>query len=78
MSDLEDRLRAGLRAEAQRTQPQHLRELQVPARRRGAARRWLAPAAALVAVAVIATVIGVVAGGRHDSGPVRRSRRCPP
>jgi hypothetical protein len=71
MSDLEDRLRAGLRAEAQRTQPQHLRELQVPARRRGGARRWLAPAAALVAVAVIATVVGVVAGDRHDSGPAR-------
>jgi hypothetical protein len=78
MSDLEDRLRAGLRAEAQRTQPQHLRELQVPARRRGAPRRWLAPAAALVAVAVIATVIGVVAGGRHDSGPVRRSLSASP
>jgi hypothetical protein len=73
MSDLEDRLRAGLRAEAQRTQPQHLRELQVPARRRGGARRWLAPAAALVAVAVVATVIGVVAGDRHDSGPASLS-----
>ncbi len=73
MSDLEDRLRAGLRAEAQRTQPQHLRELQIPARRRGPARRWLAPAAALVAVALIATVIGVVAGDRHDSGPARPS-----
>ena len=73
MTDLEDRLRAGLRAEAQRTQPQHLRVLQVPARRGGGARRWLAPAAALVAVGLVATLIGVVAGGRLDPGPARSS-----
>ena len=75
MSDLEDRLRAELRAESQRTGPQHLRDLQAPepGRRRGGTRRWLSPAAALVAVGLVATLIGVVAGDRLDSGPARSS-----
>jgi hypothetical protein len=65
VTDIETRLREGLRAEAARVQPHLLRELRVPARRRrrGAPRRgprmlrWLAPlAAALAVVAVISAV----------------------
>jgi hypothetical protein len=68
MSDIEDRLRAELWAQAQRTQAEDLRDLQVPPRRRpaGARRRWwLAPAGAALAVAA---VVGVLAGVRGTSG----------
>jgi hypothetical protein len=68
MSDIEDRLRAELWAQSQRTQAEDLRDLQVPPRRgpAGARRRWwLAPAGAALAVAA---VVGVVAGVRGTSG----------
>jgi hypothetical protein len=68
MSDIEDRLRAELWAQAQRTQAEDLRELQVQPRREpaGARRRWwLAPAAAALAVAA---VVGVIAGVRPTAG----------
>jgi hypothetical protein len=74
MSDIEDRLRSELRAQAQRTQPEDRRDLRAPAPRPGPrarpgrrpARRalWLAPLAAAVAV------IGVIAGVQL-SVPVR-------
>jgi hypothetical protein len=66
MSDIEDRLRAELWAQAQRTQAEDLRELRVPPRRepagarrrgRGRGRYWLAPVAA--ALAVIGVIVGV-------------------
>jgi hypothetical protein len=67
MSDIEDRLRAELWAQSQRTQLDDLRELRVPApppapaRRRGRGRPryvlWLAPVAA--ALAVIGVIVGV-------------------
>jgi hypothetical protein len=63
MRDIEDRLRAELWAQAQRTQEEDLRELRVPsprtapARRRGRGRYWLAPVAA--ALAVIGVIVGV-------------------
>jgi hypothetical protein len=70
MTDIETRLREGLRAEAARVQPHLLRELRIPPRRRlrGSWRRsglwpgprmlpWLAPVAA--ALAVIAVISGV-------------------
>jgi hypothetical protein len=50
MSDIEDRLRAELWAQSQRTQAEDLRDLRVPSRPTAPARRrgrwWLAPAAA--------------------------------
>jgi len=54
MTDLEERLRHELRAAAERAQPMHLRPLQ--ARRvpgKSGSRRWLAPVAAVAAVAVV-------------------------
>ncbi|HEX5293674.1 MAG TPA: hypothetical protein VFX25_32780 [Streptosporangiaceae bacterium] len=69
MSEIEDRLRAELWAQSQRTRAEDLRELRVPspapARRPAGARRrwWLAPAAAALAVA------GVVAGVRLTAAP---------
>ena len=54
MTDLEERLRRELRAAAERAQPMHLRPLQ--ARRvpgKSGSRRWLAPVAAVAAVAVV-------------------------
>jgi hypothetical protein len=72
MSDIEDRLRAELWAQSQRTRAEDLRELRVPspapARRPAGARRrwWLAPAAAALAVAAVA---GVVAGVRLTAAP---------
>jgi hypothetical protein len=69
MSDIEDRLRAELWAQSQRTQAEDLRDLRVPSRPTAPARRrgrwWLAPAAAALAVAA---VVGVLAGVRGTSG----------
>jgi hypothetical protein len=82
MSDVEDRLRAELRARSQRIQPEHLRDLEVPPRRGSAGarrRRWLAPAVAALAVAA---VVGVLAGVRPTSGrppaPVAGTTGRPP
>jgi hypothetical protein len=86
MTDIETRLREGLRADAARVQPHLLRELRVPARRRlrGPWRRsgpllgprvlpWLAPLAAALAV------LAVIAGVRLtvDSGPPVSPRVTP-
>ena len=63
MSGIEDRLRAELWAQSQRTRAEDLRKLRVPpperARRPGHARhtRWLAPVAA--ALAAIGVIVGV-------------------
>ena len=86
MTDIETRLREGLRAEAARVQPHLLRELKVPPRRRLRApwRRpgpllgprvlpWLAPVAA--ALAVVAVIAGVRLG--VGDGPAVRPRVTP-
>jgi hypothetical protein len=64
MSDIEDRLRAELWAQSQRTQAEDLRDLRVPPQPKAPARRrrtrytlWLAPVAA--ALAVIGVIVGV-------------------
>jgi hypothetical protein len=76
MSDIEDRLRAELWVQAQRTQPQQLRELRIPPRRDPRAgpgrrlvrsRRWLVPAAAAMAIAAVA---GVLTGLRIVASPL--------
>ena len=64
MTDIENRLRDELRAEAQRAQPYMLRELRLPPRRRMAlARPWLAPLAAVIAVITVITGVRLLAGG---------------
>ncbi len=64
MTDIENRLRDELRAEAQRAQPHMLRELRLPPRRRVAlARPWLAPLAAVIAVITVITGVRLVVGG---------------
>jgi hypothetical protein len=64
MTDIENRLRHELRAEAQRAQPHMLRELRLPPRRRVAlARPWLAPLAAVIAVITVITGVRLVVGG---------------
>jgi hypothetical protein len=66
MTDIENRLRDELRAEAQRAQPHMLRELRVPRRRRAAwAKSWMAPAAAVISVAA------VIAGVRFATGDLQ-------
>jgi hypothetical protein len=58
MTDIEQRLREELKAAASSAQPYMLRELTLPARRRGAgAPGWLAPVTAVIAV--IAVIVGV-------------------
>lgn len=65
MTDLEDRLRRDLTTLAERAQPQDIRGPQPLPRRRGPrAARWLAPAGAVVAVVVVAT-IGLLAATGH-------------
>jgi hypothetical protein len=85
MTDLQTRLREGLRAEAGRAQPHLLRELRLPPGRRGPWRRrsgsrpgaqllpWVAPLAAALAV------IAVIAGVRLtvDSRPAGRASVTP-
>jgi dipeptidyl aminopeptidase/acylaminoacyl peptidase len=86
MTDIETRLREGLRAEAARVQPHLLRELRIPPRRRLRMpwRRsgpllgprllpWLAPVAA--ALAVVAVIAGVRLGVGH--GPAAGPRVTP-
>ena len=64
MTDIENRLRDELRAEAHRAQPYMLRELRLPPRRRVAlARPWLAPLAAVIAVITVITGVRLVVGG---------------
>jgi hypothetical protein len=64
MTDIENRLRDELRAEAQRAQPHMLRELRVPRRRRVAlATPWLAPVAAVIAVIAVITGVRLMVGG---------------
>src|SRR5450759_2170987 len=64
MTDIENRLRDELRAEAQRAQPHMLRELRLPPRRRVAlARPWLAPLAAVIAVITVITGVRLMVGG---------------
>lgn len=67
MTDLEERLSRDLKQLSERAQPESIRPLRIPpARRWPRAVRWLAPAAALVAV------IGVIAGVSlvsHPTGP---------
>ncbi|HMG63147.1 MAG TPA: hypothetical protein VK599_09385 [Streptosporangiaceae bacterium] len=84
MSNIEDRLRAELWAQAQRTQEEDLRELRVPPRPApapAAARRrwWLAPAGAALAVTA---VVGVLVGVRGTSGqqppPAAAASQPPP
>jgi hypothetical protein len=66
MTDIENRLRDELRAEAQRAQPHMLRELRVPRRRRAAwAKPWMAPAAAVIAVAAVITGVRFATGDLH-------------
>src|ERR1700733_4838815 len=66
MTDIENRLRDELRAEAQRAQPHMLRELRLPPRRRVArARSWLAPVAAVAAVAAAITGVRFATGDLH-------------
>jgi hypothetical protein len=66
MTDIENRLRDELRAEAQRAQPHMLRELRVPRRHRAAwAKPWLAPATAVIAVAAVITGVRFAIGDLH-------------
>ncbi|PZS40196.1 MAG: hypothetical protein DLM62_04145 [Pseudonocardiales bacterium] len=72
MTDIEQHLREELKAAASRAQPYMLRDLALPPRRRGAgAARWLAPAAAVIAV--IAIIVGaqvIFRAGRSAPRPV--------
>src|ERR1700730_1962032 len=66
MTDIENRLRDELRAEAQRAQPHMLRELRVPRRRRAAwAKPWMAPVAAVIAIAAVITGVRFATGDLH-------------
>jgi hypothetical protein len=83
MTDIETRLREGLRAEAARVQPGLLRELRVPPRRRmlGPSRRrsgpplgrrmlpWLAPLAAALAVVAVIAGVRLTVDGRPAVAP---------
>jgi hypothetical protein len=87
MTDIETRLREGLRAEAARVQPDLLRELRDPPPRRGrrSGRRrsgslrgarmlpWLAPVAAALAVVAVIAGVRLTVGGR----PSVRARVTP-
>ena len=74
MSDLESRLRTDLRKLADLAQPDTIQPLRDPASapdRRRRAIRFLAPAAAMLAVAVVAIVVGLILPGlRPGLGPV--------
>lgn len=72
MTDLEDCLRSELKELSERAQPGSIRPLRVPpARKWSQAVRWLAPAAAVVAV------IGVIAGVTLVSHPAGRQPTSP-
>lgn len=77
MTDLEDRLRHDLRQLSQRAQPGFIRSLRVPpAQSRSRAARWLAPAAAAVAVIGVITSVSLVSGPTRP--PAAREGRMPP
>jgi len=77
MTEIEERLRAELKAAAAQAQPHLLRELTLPARRRSRrSARWLAPAAAVLAVAIV--VLGVrIALRPAPPGPAGRAGLLP-
>jgi hypothetical protein len=79
MTDIENRLRDELRAEAQRAQPHMLRELRVPRRRRAAwAKPWLAPVAAVIAVAAVITGVRFATGDLHNTPAATAQGVLPP
>ncbi len=68
MTELEERLRRGLKRYSERIRPESLPSLREPSRRRPRrAVRWLAPVAA--AAAVVGVVVGVSVAGQHAQGP---------
>jgi hypothetical protein len=79
MTDIENRLRDELRAEAQRAQPRMLRELRIPRRRRSLAlaRPWLAPLAAVAAVTAVITGVRFATGDLH-APPATAQGALPP
>src|SRR5215469_1481037 len=77
MTDLEDRLRHDLTQLSQRAQPGFIRPLRAPpARSRPRASRWLAPAAAAVAVIGVITSVSLVSGPARP--PAAGEGRVPP
>jgi hypothetical protein len=79
MTDIENRLRDELRAEAQRAQPHMLRELRVPRRRRATwAKPWMAPVAAVIAVAAVITGVRFATGDLHTLPAATGQAGMPP
>jgi hypothetical protein len=79
MTDIENRLRDELRAEAQRAQPHMLRELRVPRRRRAAwAKSWMAPIAAVIAVAAVIAGTQFAVRDLHAGPAAAAPARMPP
>jgi hypothetical protein len=69
MTQLEERLRRGMKKYSEQVRPEAIRPLREPSRaHRSRAVRWLAPAAA--AVAVIGVIVGVSLGGQRAQPPV--------
>jgi hypothetical protein len=78
MTDLEQRLRDELHRIGERADPGSIRPLRVPpARERSRLARWLAPAAAAVAVIGVITSVSLV-GGPARRPPADREGRMPP
>jgi hypothetical protein len=74
MTQLEERLRRGMKRYSERVRPEAIRPLQEPSRaRRSRAVRWLAPATA--ALAVIGVIVGVSLSGEHAQRPVATQQR---
>jgi hypothetical protein len=79
MTDIENRLRDELRAEAQRAQPHMLRELRVPRRRRAAwVKSWMAPIAAVIAVAAVIAGTQFAVRDLHAGPAATAPARMPP
>ena len=79
MTDIENRLRDELKAEAQRAQPHMLRELRLPPRRRAAwAKPWLVPVAAVIAVAAVITGVRFATSDLHAPPAATAQGALPP